>query len=57
MKNCAWLFCFIVIPFVLAIEIVKSELLGEAGFWYLMSSSSSNNRGRGGAGEGEVGEI
>ena len=35
----------------------KSELLGEAGFWYLMSNSSSNDRGIGGAGEGEVGEI
>ena len=47
----------VLIPFVLAIEIVKSELFGEAGFWYVMSSSSSNNRGSRGPGESKVEEI
>ena len=50
------LYCSRSIPCVLAIEIVKRELFGGAGFWYVMSSSG-NNRGSRGPGESEVEEI
>ena len=50
------LYCSLSIPCVLAIEIVKSELFGGTGFWYVMSSSG-NNRGSSDPGEGKVREL